>query len=564
MTAPEDETVCPSEEAPFDIIPGELFEKVDKVIEEGASERETLIGFLAQLDRLCNHSKTSESDKERAKKRWQRLDEMLSIVTGIKPLDFEKAGVDEGPIARNGLHPLLCPEEVVANMDHLVFEDFYTITYAGRMNGLPVAISEFKPEAGAFDAHPFKSGVALLGRLHHPHCCEFIGYMNDPVRIVTRQYRRTLKQLIASKCLMMTDCFRIAFQLSSALHYLHSLGLVHRCFIPDNVFIDDNGDVKLGIVGIVPYVPGTVDSLEVGFEALLYSSPEQLTGKPFSQKSATYSLGVMLWELFTGRFVSERIASKEDLIERQKAVSFLPVFEYSYSSKPEDGKIPKEIFELLKNCCSYNPEKRPELSDVMKKIDTIGIHFIVKSENATKFWNQICYYTYRDRVLLSDFVDEMIAADLKPHFPLAETLKIAVPSSWNLMDIKQFWLLCCWFPNFFCKSEAFHVMEGCIRSSWYCSDEKTARDRVKSSKEGFVIYPSIADPFSNPFALMLRKDCTINSYPICRKIEEGHLVFFCGLFFDVRFSSLKSIVKHLEVDHHLNAIGPRGEQVFPF
>jgi serine/threonine-protein kinase len=92
----------------------------------------------------------------------------------------------------------------------------------------------------------------------------------------------------------------IARQLCAGLAAAHNTGVLHRDLKPANVMIDENGNVRLtdfGIAGLVEEVRS--EELRAGTPA--YMSPEQLAGNELTVKSDIYSLGLVLYEVFTGK-----------------------------------------------------------------------------------------------------------------------------------------------------------------------------------------------------------------------------------------------------------------------
>src|SRR5437773_574407 len=96
----------------------------------------------------------------------------------------------------------------------------------------------------------------------------------------------------------------IARQLCAGLAAAHNRGVLHRDLKPANVMIDENGNVRLtdfGIAGLVE--ESRSDEFRAGTPA--YMSPEQLAGTELTIKSDIYSLGLVLYEIFTGKKVFE-------------------------------------------------------------------------------------------------------------------------------------------------------------------------------------------------------------------------------------------------------------------
>jgi eukaryotic-like serine/threonine-protein kinase len=113
---------------------------------------------------------------------------------------------------------------------------------------------------------------------------------------------RTLKDVIRERGPAPPEAAAdIVLQILRAARYAHQRGIVHRDIKPHNVLIDDEGRVKVTDFGIAR--AGASDMTETGLimGTSQYLSPEQAQGKPVDARSDLYSIGIVLYEMLTGR-----------------------------------------------------------------------------------------------------------------------------------------------------------------------------------------------------------------------------------------------------------------------
>ncbi|MCO6509833.1 MAG: serine/threonine protein kinase [Aridibacter famidurans] len=111
----------------------------------------------------------------------------------------------------------------------------------------------------------------------------------------------------------------VSRQICLGLAAIHKAGILHRDLKPANIIIDSKGEARItdfGIAGIEADVQGPES--RVGTPA--YMSPEQITGKEVTQQSDIYSLGLLLYEIFTGKQAFEG-KSFEELIRKHQTTN---------------------------------------------------------------------------------------------------------------------------------------------------------------------------------------------------------------------------------------------------
>jgi eukaryotic-like serine/threonine-protein kinase len=114
---------------------------------------------------------------------------------------------------------------------------------------------------------------------------------------------QTLKQYIQQKApLRVDEAIEIMKQLTSAISHAHQNHIVHRDIKPHNILIDNKGNVKITDFGIAMALSATsITQTNSVLGSVHYLSPEQARGGAANKKSDIYSLGIVLFELLTGR-----------------------------------------------------------------------------------------------------------------------------------------------------------------------------------------------------------------------------------------------------------------------
>jgi len=143
---------------------------------------------------------------------------------------------------------------------------------------------------------------------------------------------------------------QIARQLCAGLAAAHDKGVLHRDLKPHNVMIDGLGAVRVtdfGLAGFVEEFAGR----DVAAGTPAYMAPEQLSGREVSVKSDVYSLGLVLYELFTGKRMFE--GTTREQIERSRTTTQTPTL----TSLSED--LDPAIERIVQKCLETEPAARP-------------------------------------------------------------------------------------------------------------------------------------------------------------------------------------------------------------
>jgi serine/threonine-protein kinase len=101
--------------------------------------------------------------------------------------------------------------------------------------------------------------------------------------------------------LSVDEALDIAAQLGTGLHFAHAHGIIHRDVKPANIWLLDDGGVKLLDFGIAKFGESTLTTAGDVVGSVSYMSPEQLSGAPVDTRSDIFSAGIVLYELLAGR-----------------------------------------------------------------------------------------------------------------------------------------------------------------------------------------------------------------------------------------------------------------------
>ena len=237
----------------------------------------------------------------------------------------------------------------------------------------------------------FRQERQVLARLSHPNIAHFIdGGLSDEGRpFFVMQYVKgePISRFVKSRKLSIEARVRLFLNVLDAVDYAHQNLVVHRDLKPSNIFVTETGVPKLLDFGVAKVMEAGEDGglhlTRLGSRILTpsYSSPEQIRGDPLTTATDIYSLGVVLYEILTGRRPFE--LDRSPLHEVREVVS------HRMPTRPSMSLGPTE--------CTKDPGPRRLRRQIAGDLDSIVLKALRKEPEARygsvrEFHADLCRY----------------------------------------------------------------------------------------------------------------------------------------------------------------------------
>ncbi|KAL9323331.1 hypothetical protein ACSQ67_008188 [Phaseolus vulgaris] len=185
---------------------------------------------------------------------------------------------------------------------------------------------------------------------------------------------------------------QLALDLARGLSYLHTKKIVHRDVKTENMLLDKTRTLKIADFGVARIEASNPHDMTGETGTLGYMAPEVLNGNPYNRKCDVYSFGICLWEIYccdmpypdlsfsevTSAVVRQFICKWSRAIISDVYASLVAVFILTrfvvevQNLRPEIPRCcPSSLANVMKRCWDANPDKRPEMDEVVSMLEAI-------------------------------------------------------------------------------------------------------------------------------------------------------------------------------------------------
>src|SRR5262245_49037313 len=287
----------------------------------------------------------------------------------------------------------LGPYEIIASIGAGGMGEVYHArdTRLGRDVAIKVLPSSFSSDAERL--HRFQQEACAAGALNHPNILSIYdtgAHDGSPYVVSELLEGQTLRQRMSGTTVPQRKAIDYALQIVHGLAAAHEKGIVHRDLKPDNLFITNDGRVKIldfGLAKLTGAADGNLSQTSIPTRrvdtdpgkvmgTVGYMSPEQVKGRAVDHRSDIFSFGAILYEMLSGR----RAFHGESAAETMSAILKEDPLELSETNE----RISPALERLVNHCLEKNPEERfHSARDLAFAIEALSGTTSISGQNAT-------------------------------------------------------------------------------------------------------------------------------------------------------------------------------------
>ena len=240
----------------------------------------------------------------------------------------------------------------------------------------------------------FKNESKAIAVLSHPNIVKVYDVsFGTKIQYIVMEYidGTTLKEYMSrQKIIKWEDALYFVKQILSALNHAHNKGVIHRDIKPQNIMLLKDGTIKVTDFGIARFSSNETQTMtDRAIGSVHYISPEQARGSIIDEKADIYSVGIMLYEMITGKLPFEADNAVSVAIMQMQVTPKLP--------REINPDIPKGLEQIIMHSMEKEPSRRYEsaeemMNDIQKLQEDPTTVFKYKhfdGDNATKYVDKL-------------------------------------------------------------------------------------------------------------------------------------------------------------------------------
>lgn len=265
-------------------------------------------------------------------------------------------------------------------LETLLGEGTSAKVFKGKYRGQEVAVKVLKESPDPVMMQDFAKEFQIYSDVRSPHVVLFFGAcsMKSELCMVFEFCSKgsLFDVLNSDEEIDWARVLKVSVDIAKALNTLHSWvpPIVHRDMKSLNLLVDSNWTVKVSDFGLSRFTSGAASNLSTLGKlrgTYAYSAPEVYFGEPFTTRADVYSVGVIFWELAVRSLTKEYCLPYSEYPEL--VFDFQIIIQVAKNSKRPTipQQCPQDYKELIQACWAQNKDLRPEIPEVLAKLDAM-------------------------------------------------------------------------------------------------------------------------------------------------------------------------------------------------